>query len=142
MLKNITHSSIFEIESALVGFKDNIIHEQWTYSLDKRVKWFILNLALYRTDALDGRKIVVTDVLGLDNPRVYHKDGLAVDTRTHDMDREVRLKLRIKAFDTRDALRILSRPEGWRFGFDPHDDYENHVPAWGGEHFHTFVKEV
>jgi len=141
MVVQLKNSPLFEIEPRLVGFKTGEIRTEWAHSLDKRVRWFILSLALYRVDALDGRKIIVTDVLGLDNPRPYHKDGFAVDTRTFDMDREVRLKLRIKAFDMRDALRTLSRAEGWRFGFDPHDDYENHVPAWDREHFHTFVKE-
>lgn len=115
--------------------------DEWI-GLDIRVKWILGNIAEFRYYAVDGKHSVVTDLLGLWNPRIYHKDALAGDIRTSDMSRVDRKILREYIFHFRNTINRKAEPQGWRFGFDPHDSYEKHDPPWAREHFHVFVTPI
>lgn len=141
---NISKSKLIVLAHEFVHFDEDqqlLLVGEWQ-KLDVRVKWFLASLGQFRMDVLDGQAVTVTSILGLDSPRKYHKDGAASDMRTRDMSRAVRKRLRSYSFSLRDHVNSASKEEGWKFGFDPHDSYEKHDPAWRNEHFHIFVKTV
>lgn len=141
---SIQQSKLIALAHEFVRFDEDelpLLTEEWQ-GLDLRVKWFLTMLGVFRHDALDGKVVTVTSILGLDNPRKYHKDGLAADIRTRDMTRLARTQLRSFSYSLRNHVNVTAKDEGWNFGFDPHDSYERNDPPWHGEHFHVFVRKV